>query len=152
MAKKRATYEDVLAAPPHQVAEIVDGDLILSPRPALPHAEASSELGAELRGPFQRGKGGPGGWIIVFEPELVLSPSTSKLDRADKLPAYARAGVRHAWLLDPIARTLEVLRLEHQRWVILATFADDAKLRAEPFDAIELDLAARWADVEPPAP
>lgn len=62
---------------------------------------------------------------------------------------YAREGVRHAWLVDPTARTLEVLRLEQERWVILATFAGDARIRAEPFDAIELELGLLWADVEP---
>jgi Uma2 family endonuclease len=46
----------------------------------------------------------------------VLSPSTAtKLDRAEKLPIYARAEVRHAWLIDPVLRTLEVLRLERGR-------------------------------------
>jgi len=80
----------------------------------------------------------------------VLSPSTSRLDRADKLPIYAREQVRHAWLVDPITRTLEVLRLERERWVILATHAGDAKFRAEPFDAIELELGALWADVQAP--
>ncbi len=76
-------------------------------------------------------------------------PSTSRLDRAEKLPLYARAGVRHAWLVDPLARTLEVLHLERERWTIAATWADTARVRAERFDAIELDLAILWMDVEP---
>jgi Uma2 family endonuclease len=188
-ATKRATYEDVLNAPEHKVAEIVDGVLHLSPRPAVPHAEATSAIGDELKGPFQRGRGGPGGWLIVDEPELhlgadilvpdlagwrrerlpklpnapyitlapdwiceALSPSTSRLDRAEKLPVYARERVRHAWIVDPIARTLEGLRLEGERWVILATHAGDARIRAEPFDAIELELGLLWADVEPAEP
>jgi Uma2 family endonuclease len=189
-ARRPATYEDVLAAPEHMVAEIVDGELHLSPRPAKPHANAASVLGEELGPPFRRGRGGPGGWIILDEPELhlgadvvvpdlsgwrrsrmpalttdeayftmapdwlceVLSPSTRKLDRTAKLPIYARAGVRHVWLIDPLARTLEALRLEGERWSILGTWADDAHIRAEPFDAIELELGALWADVIlPPA-
>ncbi|MCY3840304.1 MAG: Uma2 family endonuclease [Gammaproteobacteria bacterium] len=68
----RATYKDVLEAPEHRVAEIVDGVLHTHPRPAMPHALASSRLGGELGGPFDRGRGGPGGWWIVFEPELHL--------------------------------------------------------------------------------
>ena len=188
-ARPPATYDDVLNAPPHKVAEIVDGVLHLSPRPAKPHAAATSALGEELGPPFKRGRGGPGGWILLDEPELhlgpdilvpdiggwrrarmptldrepyftlapdwiceVLSPSTSRLDRAEKLPIYARAGVRHAWLVDPLVRTLEVLRLEGERWTIVATWADAAKVRAEPFDAIELDLAILWMDVEPATP
>ena len=75
----------------------------------------------------------------------VLSPSTEATDRADKLPIYATENVGHVWLVDPIARTLEVLRLESARWSLLGTWRDDARVRAEPFDAIELELAALWA-------
>ena len=71
-AKRRATYEDVLNAPSHKVAEIIDGELVLSPRPAGPHAAAATALGEELGPPFKRGRGGPGGWIILDEPELHL--------------------------------------------------------------------------------
>src|SRR5512143_3117609 len=70
--RRPATYEDLEALPPHQVGEIVAGELYVSPRPATPHALVSSSLGAELVGPFQRGRGGPGGWIILDEPELHL--------------------------------------------------------------------------------
>lgn len=185
-AKQRATYQDVLDAPRHLVAEIIDGELRLQPRPAKPHAAASTALSEELGPPFKRGRGGPGGWIILFEPELhlgsdivvpdlggwrrerlpvldnrepyftlapdwvceVLSTSTSKSDRSEKLPIYAREGVRHAWLVDPIDRTLEVLRLENGRWSILAVHRDGARIRAEPFDAIELELGVLWADVD----
>lgn len=69
-ARRRATYDDVLLAPPHSIAQIIDGDLHVQPRPAGPHAVAVSGLGADLVTPFQRGRGGPGGWIIVYEPEL----------------------------------------------------------------------------------
>ncbi len=71
-ARKRASYQDVLDSPPHLVAEVVDGVLYQSPRPALPHAAASSAVGEELGPPFKRGKNGPGGWIILDEPELHL--------------------------------------------------------------------------------
>jgi len=190
VVKRRATYQDVLDAPAHKVAELIDGELVLSPRPAKPHAMAASVLGEELGPPFKRGRGGPGGWIIIDEPEIhfgadvlvpdlagwrrermpivtteeafftlapdwiceVLSPSTRKLDRAEKLPIYAAAAVSHAWLVDPVARTLEVYRLENGRWLLLATHADDARIRAEPFDAIELELGLLWADVQLPEP
>jgi Uma2 family endonuclease len=71
-AKRRATYDDVLAAPAHVVAEVVNGVLHTQPRPAPPHSLASSRLGGELMGPFDRGKGGPGGRLILDEPELHL--------------------------------------------------------------------------------
>jgi Uma2 family endonuclease len=186
-AKRRASYEDVLRAPPNKVAEILDGELILSPRPAGPHTAAASALGEELGPPFKRGRGGPGGWIILDEPELhlggdvlvpdlggwrretmgavaneayftirpdwiceVLSPSTETLDRSDKVGRYARAGVSHAWLVNPLQHTLEVLKLSSERpsqWLTLGVFRDDAKVRAEPFEAFELDLAVLWQDV-----
>ncbi|MDF3064677.1 MAG: uncharacterized protein K0R38_278 [Polyangiaceae bacterium] len=184
-ARRKATYQDVLDAPEHLVAELIDGELHLSPRPAKPHAAATSALGEELGPPFKRGKGGPGGWIILDEPELhfgsnvlvpdlagwrrermpqlttelpyfelapdwacaVLSPKNAKMDRTKKLPLYAAAGVSFVWLVDPLARTLEVLRLAEQKYVIEGGYADDAKVRAIPFDAIELDLSILWADV-----
>ena len=74
----------------------------------------------------------------------VLSPSTASLDRVKKLDIYAREGVSHAWLIDPDARTLEVLRLESGRWTILATHAGAEVVRAEPFADIDLELAALW--------
>lgn len=182
-AKRRATYEDLLRVPDHLVAEILDGELIVSPRPASKHTLASSILGGELMGPFHSGRGGgPGGWVILDEPELhlgadvlvpdlagwrrermpelpdvaaytlapdwiceVLSPSTGARDRADKLPIYAKNGVTHAWLVDPLIRTLEVYRREGDRWMLLTTFRDEALCRAEPFDAIELELRLLWA-------
>jgi Uma2 family endonuclease len=186
-AKKVATYQDVLAAPPDKVAEILDGELSLSPRPTARHSAAASALGEELGPPFKRGRGGPGGWIIVDEPELhlendvlvpdlagwrrermpllpdapfltvapdwvceFLSPGSARTDRKRKMPLYARSGVRNAWLIDPSERTLEVYRLVEDRWSLLVTFSDEECVRAEPFDAIELELGLLWADVEPP--
>ncbi|MHB8874827.1 MAG: Uma2 family endonuclease [Myxococcaceae bacterium] len=58
------------------------------------------------------------------------------------MPVYARAGVRHAWLVDPVVRTLEVFRLESNGWMLLATLTE-ATVRAEPFEATEFDLAVR---------
>jgi Uma2 family endonuclease len=71
-ARRRATYEDLQRVPVHRVAEILAGDLVTSPRPAPPHTQAASSLSGELYGPFHRGRGGPGGWIILNEPELHL--------------------------------------------------------------------------------
>lgn len=182
-ARRTASYDDLLALPDHVVGEIVDGELHSSPRPSARHAMASSVLGGELGPPFHGGRGGPGGWWILDEPELhlgpdvvvpdmagwrrermpavpdvayftlapdwiceVLSPRTGRLDRLKKLPVYAREGVRHAWLVDPNQKTLEVLRLENGRWTIIAVHGDDEVVRPEPFDAIELSLASLWVE------
>jgi Uma2 family endonuclease len=179
--KRRATYEDLSKVPDNLVAEIVDGELYASPRPAASHTLASSVLGADLVGAFQRGRGGPGGWWILDEPELhfgddtlvpdlagwrrermpsvppvafftlapdwiceVVSPATGRLDRVRKLPVYAREGVRHSWLVDPDARTLEVYRLDGRVWVLASAHGGDEVVRAEPFEAIELELHALW--------
>lgn len=182
-AKRRATYEDLLAVPEPMIAEIINGVLHTQPRPASAHARAASRLGGELMGPFDRGRGGPGGWIILDEPELhlrgevlvpdlagwrrsrmpemphtpafelapdwvceVLSASTAATDRAEKMPIYATEKVVHVWLVDPIAKTLEVFCLgDERRWVVLGTWREEALVRAAPFDAIELELGALWA-------
>jgi len=73
-AKKLATYDDVRRAPEHLVAQLIDGELITQPRPALRHARSGSALHYGLFGPFDGGVDGPGGWIILFEPELHLGP------------------------------------------------------------------------------
>lgn len=188
-ARRRATYEDVIAAPEHLVAEVLDGELTLSPRPALPHSAASTALGEELGPPFKRGRGGPGGWIILDEPELhlgadilvpdlagwrrerlpavprdpyltlapdwvceVTSPSTEQRDRIQKLPIYARAEVGHVWIVNPEQRFLEVFRRSREGWILLGTFGEEERVRAEPFDAIELELGLLWADAERAAP
>ena len=74
----------------------------------------------------------------------VLSTSTEALDRGQKLRIYAREGVAHAWLVDPLAHTLEVMSLESGRWAQRDRYDGEAKVRAAPFDAIEVELGALW--------
>jgi Uma2 family endonuclease len=139
-------------------------------------------LGVELGGPFDRGRNGPGGWVIVDEPELhfgndvlvpdlagwrrhrlptlpadafltlapdwigeVVSPATEAIDRGRKLRIYAREGVAHAWLVDPLRQTLEVLALESGSLVEIEEHRGTTSVRARPFDAIELELRALWS-------
>lgn len=185
-----AGYADVLAAPAHLVAEVIDGVLYTSPRPAPKHADAASVLGMDLGAPFHRGRGGPGGRWILDEPELhlfgselreghapnilvpdlagwrrermaelpeepfftlapdwvceVLSPSTAQLDRVRKMPVYAKKGVLHLWLVDPLAKTLEIFTLDETSYRLSATHANEDLVRGAPFDAIELELGALW--------
>jgi Uma2 family endonuclease len=185
-AKRRASYQDVLAAPEGMIAELVDGELLVTPRPSGFHTAAHSRLQAILGPPFDLGSGGPGGWIILFEPELhlgadivvpdlagwrrdrlptvendafftlspdwvceLLSPSTHALDRAEKLPVYGRSGVGHVWLIDAVQRTIEVMRNQHGRWLLLSVAHGDQRVRLEPFDAIEIDLAVLWGNAAP---
>lgn len=76
----------------------------------------------------------------------VLSPSNEKNDRAEKLPLYARSGVRHVWIVDPLEFTLEVYRLEGEVYVLAKIVAEDAVTRLEPFDAVEFEVGLLWGD------
>ena len=76
----------------------------------------------------------------------VLSLSTAALDRAKKLAIYARERVVSAWLVDPVARTLEIYRLETDRWLLVSVHAGAEVVRAEPFGAIDLPLGELWVD------
>jgi Uma2 family endonuclease len=181
--KQRATYEDLMEAPDIYIAEILDGDLYGTPRLPLRDSHVVSLLAGELHNPFDRGRGGPGGWWLlhlielhfggdVLVPDLagwrrerlpeipdapwlslapdwvceVASPSTEQIDRVRKLPIYAREGVAHVWLLNPTTKTLEVLRRGESAWMLVAAFGGDEAVRAEPFDAMELDLRVLWGD------
>jgi Uma2 family endonuclease len=77
----------------------------------------------------------------------VLSPTTARLDRGEKLPIYAASGVAHIWLVDPILRTLEAFeRFTKGEWLLLAVFKNDEAVSIAPFGAISFGLAALWAD------
>jgi Uma2 family endonuclease len=186
-ARRRATYDDLLAVPEHLIAEIIDGELFTSPRPAPPHALACSAIGSVLFDRFNEPPGGddtaPGGWWILYEPELhfgddvlvpdlagwrrermprlpeiayftlapdwvcdVVSPGSGRLDRVRKMPVYAREGVGHLWLVDPVARTLEVYRLTSGRWVVETPDVCDERARVEPFAAVEIDRGRWWTE------
>ena len=184
--KKRATYQDVIDAPPNMVAEIISGELRLTTRPGAPAIAVASSLGGELHSPF--GRGGPGSWTILDEPELhlgdeilvpdlsgwryerlpvvpdaafitlppdwvceVLSKSTERTDRVEKMPIYAASGVEFAWLVSPRLRMLEAFRIHDRKWLSIGVYKDNDRARIEPFDAIELDLAILWAKAPLPS-
>ena len=181
-ASKFATYEDLFDLPENLVGEIIDGQLITHPRPAPKHAVASSAIGDELVSPFQKGRGGPGGWWILDEPELhlgphilvpdlagwrrermptmpdtafftlppdwvceVLSPGTTRTDRADKMPIYAAQDISFLWLIDPTPSTLEVFVLRDGHWLLEHVYQQEDEVRAVPFEAISFSLGVLWA-------
>ena len=176
-----------LNAPDTMVAEVIDGELSVMPRPRPRHTHAASRFMRRLGGFHDPIGDDPGGWVIFIEPELhlgrkpdivvpdlagwrrervpddlldedspaaitlapdwvceILSESTEAKDRGKKRRIYRREAVRHYWIVDPRDRTLEVYRLDHGRWNELDTHEGDVVIRAEPFDAIELDLSVLW--------
>ncbi|OGR06137.1 MAG: hypothetical protein A2511_15220 [Deltaproteobacteria bacterium RIFOXYD12_FULL_50_9] len=180
-ASRRATYDDLYNIPENMIGEIIDGELIATPRPSTDHVFSASTLGSEILFPYHFGRGGPGGWIILDEPEIafgenilvpdlagwkrdrfakskdhnwisvspdwvceILSPGTFRRDKIQKMPIYAQYGVPHFWLVDPMARTLETYRLESGKWTVMGVFADNDKVRAEPFQEIEIELGNLW--------
>jgi Uma2 family endonuclease len=181
--RRPATLHDLDELPEHVIGHIVDGELIVLPRPEAPHVRAAGILYALLFQSFWYGLSDPGGWVLLPEPKIlfgeqmlvpdlagwrqeryvepqkgpytvapawiceILSPSTASFDRSTKLPIYAHAGVGHTWLIDPSLRTLEVLRLREGKWQIESVFRNEDKVRAEPFEAFELDLALLWRRV-----
>src|SRR5262245_10978498 len=183
-SRRPAPGRDHDALPADVIGHIVDGELVVLPRPEAPHVEAAGVLHGVLFRAFWRELGDPGGWVILPEPKIlfgkqvlvpdlagwkvdryvrprkgpyevapdwvceILSPSTAGFDRGTKLPVYSRAEVGHTWLLDPVARFLEVLRRQQEGWLIAATHGDQEKVRAEPFEAIEIDLSLLWWEGE----
>ncbi len=176
-----ATYADIEALPPHVTGQIAFGVLHAMPRPAPRHARAAGVIGLELGAPFDFGRGGPGGWVFLPEPELhlgahvivpdiagwkrerlptlpatawieiapdwvceILSPSTQRFDRTDKLAIYAAFCVGYCWYVDPQARTLEVFARQDDKWLLSATFKDADPVTAPPFEAHTFNLDVLW--------
>ena len=71
-AKKGAVYEDLYDVPENMIGEIIDGELVVTPRPSPRHSHTASVLGGELIPPYRFGRGGPGGWIILGEVEILF--------------------------------------------------------------------------------
>lgn len=168
--------------------EILNGVLRVVPHAFSQHSGVASRLHLELGGPFERSRGGPGGWVFDCDPQLnlgadvvcpdlvawkaarapeegeffltstpdwaaeVLSDATWKQDRGPRMEAWGRRGTGHVWLLEPETETLEVFRNDAGTMRPLATFKGRVKVRAAPFDAVELDLAFVWPRKNPGQP
>lgn len=81
----------------------------------------------------------------------VLSPSSARHDLVTKRRLYAKHGVPHYWLVDPVARTLAALELRGEQWVELGVFSDQDSASIPPFEAIELPVGRLFlpADLTP---
>ncbi|MEJ2388537.1 MAG: Uma2 family endonuclease [Chromatiaceae bacterium] len=182
-APQPTLYDLLESLPEGLTGEILDGQLHTMPRPSAPHGRASAMLSDGIFGPYDRGRGGPGGWWIFVEPEVhfirdrevavpdlagwkrqrmpdppqdqrfevvpdwvceIVSPSTESKDRRIKMPLYARYAVPFAWLVDPIARTLEAYTLEAGNWREIGRFSTADQVTIAPFEAVTLDLDGLW--------
>jgi Uma2 family endonuclease len=186
-APKRATLEDFLAIPEDErFHELIDGEIVRKASPSGEHGDAQGGVLGWLRHPFQRppGRGGPGGWWIlpevdvllssgdVVRPDIagwrreltparptgfpvrqrpdwiceVLSPSNPSHDRITKLHVYHRERVGHYWLLDPREGILTVMRWTEPGYTTVLAAERGDKVRAEPFDAIEIEVGTLFGD------
>jgi Uma2 family endonuclease len=179
-----AVYSTLEALPAGWVGEVIDEELVASPRLRPYQLRAAFMLGATLGDSQERHR--PGRWCFQRSPELrlgldvlvpdlagwrrerltsehgqpllhrapdwvceVLAPTTAALDRTRKLPAYARAGVAWAWIVDPLAQTLEVFQRVKRGWLLAAAFESEALVRAEPFTSLSLELDSLWSEDSP---
>lgn len=133
---KPASYEDLFGLPENVVGEILHGQLIVQPRPAPKHALAASSAGGELLGPYQMGRGGPGGWWILDEPELHLGGHILVPDlagwRRERMPVFPKEAfftLSPDWVCEVIspstARTDRVVKMpiyagQGVEWIWLA--------------------------------
>jgi Uma2 family endonuclease len=185
-ARRLATYTDLLALPGDDRAEIIAGEIVVQPSPTPAHQSVIGEIYAELRGPFQRQRGGPGGWWLIqdvgvefgphdiYRPDISgwkrdrvpafpserpvrarpdwlcegLSPRTAVRDQGDKRAVYQRAGVPWYWLVDPLNRTLSVLRLTGEGYVVEQVAGDTGSAALPPFEAVEIDLSSIFPPLE----
>lgn len=179
-AKGLATYADLIALPGDRRAEVINGELVVQPSPTPLHQSTIGEIYAELRNPFQRSRGGPGGWWLIqdvdvqFGPHDIcrpdisgwrrervpafpverpvaqrpdwlcegLSPRTAIYDQRDKRAIYQAAGVPWYWLVDPSNRTLTVLRLVGEGYLVDQVAGDSGSAALAPFDAVAIDLSS----------
>jgi Uma2 family endonuclease len=110
MIIRDASYQNVVDAPEIMIAELIDGDMYAWPRPGGPHTRVSSALGMDIGTPYDRGHGGPGGWWILFEPELhlgeqVLVPDLAgwRRERMPEIPEDHRFIVTPDWVCEVIS-------------------------------------------------
>ncbi len=184
--RRLGTVADWLAAGEDERLELIDGELIPKAAPSIDHGFAQARVSMALCGPFHRragGPGGPGGWWIGSEVDILLdgrgyrpdlagwrrervpqmprarpveltpdwlceivSESNRETDTIKKLRRYHQAGVPHYWLVDQLDRTLTVHRHLADGYVIALRAGAAERVRAEPFDAVELHVGVLLGD------
>jgi hypothetical protein len=167
----QATYQDVLNAPKNMTAELVDGELFLTPRPPIRAKRLSSALAMCIGGAYDRGHGAPGNWWILRLVEVHLAIDTRFVDvagwRRERMPVLPtdfyptvspdwiceepppssyRGEVPWAWYVEPVQRSVEIRKLIGGELSLIAKYEGNAKFRAEPFMEVEIDLGSIWGE------
>ena len=150
----RATYQDVLDAPPHMVAEVLSGNLFMNPRPAMPHSRVTSALHLALAMPYQKGNGGPGGWTFYFEPELhldseILVPDLAawRLETMPNDPLGPYATITPDWVCETLSPSTRRMDVSQKRDIYAAKglkhlwFLDPDNRTLETFELLD---NGRW--------
>lgn len=109
LLSRGATYQNLCEVPDHLIAEILGGDLWASPRPAPRHSHVAMMLTAQLVPPFQHGDGGPGGWRLLYEPELHLKGDVLVPDLAGWRAPRAHGLMDLAHVVEPPDWVCEIL-------------------------------------------
>jgi Uma2 family endonuclease len=158
VAKPAASLDDLLAQlealPPDVKGEIIKGTLYTNPRPLPRHQNIEGLVIDDLKSPYQRGRGGPGGWWILPEPGICLpgspefSPDVAGW-RRERLPSLPQGKLTLApdWLCEIHSTNT---RGQSGRWLEIGVHGDRDRVRAAPFDAVEIDLAEWWGDNQSP--
>jgi Uma2 family endonuclease len=162
----RATYEDVVNAKPDLVAEILGGELVLTPRPAPMHALAGGRLFATLSAPFVDAMGGPGGWVMLPEPELhfatrgleVLVPDVAgwRRERLTTMPQTPAIHVAPDWVCEILSPSTEKIDRTRKMDVYAREqvghlwFLDPRQRQLEAYALVggTWESAGNWADPE----
>jgi Uma2 family endonuclease len=152
--KRGANYADLCAVPDNFVAEIIGGELYATPRPSVRHAHAATALGIELGGPFQRGRSGPGGWVLLAEPELhfgadVLVPDIAgwRRERMPAVPDDAYLTLAPDWLCEVLSPSTETIDRGRKLAIYAARGVEHVWLvnpLLETLEVLRLE-AARWS-------
>ncbi len=124
--KTGATYEDLVRLPENMIGELIDGEIYASPRPSGPHARFTSVLEVLISSRYDVGIKGPGGWWILFEPELHLGPDTVVPDvagwRRERMPTIPQG---HIFTIAPdwVCETLSTSNAVYDRRKKLPIYA-----------------------------
>ena len=149
-ARIRATYADLEAVPPNLVAEILDGQLVTHPRPTPRNLRSQSALGGKLYNTFDEGTGGPGGWWIIFEPELHFNADVTvpdiagwRRERMPEMPKTAYFTVAPDWICEVLSPSTfrydrgEKRDIYARHGVLHYWLCDPAERLVEAFDLVD---------------